>query len=298
MNTKLSIVVITMNRATQLIEALESCLRCKLPSVQFVIVDNASTDDTDKRVHSFFEDKDVDYFYEKVPVNLGVGKGRNYAYSHVKGEYAYFLDDDAVIDTERNNLFFEIAINRLDSNPDIMSLSTQIYDNAWEANRKECSSVKIADNIYKYYMLCGGSHFLRTSFFKADPYYSNKYAYEELLPSIRVADANKLNVFCPDIKIIHNPKVNKWNKDLANLAIRINEFACQRRIKSMLYPRIFAPVLYVAYCMRYFKYLRGTNMWATGNEIMDGLEKNHKINKRVKVSTVITLYKDFGLEIF
>ena len=41
----LSICVVTMNRANQLKEALESCLACELPiKTEFVIIDNASCD--------------------------------------------------------------------------------------------------------------------------------------------------------------------------------------------------------------------------------------------------------------
>ena len=44
---KLTIAVLTMNRAEQMRHAIESCLNCVLPSrTQFVIVDNASTDHT------------------------------------------------------------------------------------------------------------------------------------------------------------------------------------------------------------------------------------------------------------
>ena len=48
---KLSICVVTMNRANQLSEALQSCLLCELPrETEFVIIDNASTDHTEQVV--------------------------------------------------------------------------------------------------------------------------------------------------------------------------------------------------------------------------------------------------------
>ena len=56
MNDKydLSIVVITMNRREQLLEALESCLYSKLPEkTEFIIIDNHSTDNTGEVVESF-----------------------------------------------------------------------------------------------------------------------------------------------------------------------------------------------------------------------------------------------------
>lgn len=50
-----------------------------------------------------------------------------------------------------------------------------------------------------------------TRFFKEAPYFSNRYGYEEIPPSLYVVDAGCKNVFCSAIRIIHNPKVNKWN---------------------------------------------------------------------------------------
>lgn len=51
---KLSICVITMNRREQLVEALASCLLCKIPKdTQFVVVDNGSTDNTENDVKKY-----------------------------------------------------------------------------------------------------------------------------------------------------------------------------------------------------------------------------------------------------
>lgn len=52
---KLSIVVVTMNRAKQLKEALLSCIDCVIPEdTEFIIIDNASTDDTGSVISDFF----------------------------------------------------------------------------------------------------------------------------------------------------------------------------------------------------------------------------------------------------
>ena len=72
---KLSIAIITWNRANQLIEALTSCTFCRLPeSTEFIIIDNASVDDTEEKVKFFFSDKKYSIYKE----NVGVGMGLNY----------------------------------------------------------------------------------------------------------------------------------------------------------------------------------------------------------------------------
>ena len=178
MQPVLSICVVTMNRANQLREALESCLACELPEkTEFVVIDNASADHTQEVVHEVLSNSGYAFYYEKMSENLGCGGGRNYAYTIAHGKYIYVLDDDAVIPHD-NSDFFKRAIDLLDNNEKIVSLTTQIYDTAWGCNRLEENGVEYKDGMYFCKMFCGGSHFIRTSFFTAPPYMSNIYGYE------------------------------------------------------------------------------------------------------------------------
>lgn len=54
----------------------------------------------------------------------------------------------------------------MDDNPRIAALATQIYDEAWKANRLEINGKKLSDDIYLCKMFCEGSHFLRRNFLK------------------------------------------------------------------------------------------------------------------------------------
>jgi len=297
---KLSICVVTMNRANQLKEALESCLKCKLPKeTEFVIVDNASSDDTESVVKNIFENCEYSCYYEKMKENLGCGGGRNYAFLKASGEYIYVLDDDAVICND-NVDFFNVAIKCFESCQSIVTLTTQIYDNMWGHDRLNPSKRHMFDNVYKCYMFCGGSHFLRKSFFKQPPYLGNKYGYEELPPSLLVADSGCENVFCSEIKVIHNPLVDKWSrKNEANDGIVINECAVQYAVKKSTYPLILVPILYMAYKARCKKHLK---------DIPDGAKKAallvketcllNKNQKKIRIKTVIKMFKDFGISIF
>lgn len=296
---KLSVAVITWNRSKQLAEALESCFSCKLPQdTEFVIIDNASTDDTEQVVKSLFQNNKYHFFYEKMSENLGVGRGRNYAYLKSHGEYVYFLDDDAYID-KQNSSFFLQAIAYLDDNPLIATLTSQIYDLMWKANRVSESGPKFKEGLKLHFMFCGGSHFLRKSFWEnEEPYFPNKYGYEEIMPSLRVADAGCLNVFATDLLVIHNPQVNKWNfDDEKNAMIVINELVCQKVMKTKLYPRIFSPILTLSYWVRAKKYLtKGRKKKA--DELIDLMENQYEYGKRIKILTVLKLWHKFGLSIF
>lgn len=295
---KLSIAIITWNRSKQLVDALNSCCHCKLSKdTEFVIIDNASTDDTEEKVKHFFSDKIYRMYYEKMSENLGVGTGRNYAFSKSNGEYVYFLDDDAYIDNDKD--FFVKGIDILDNHTEIMTLTTQIYDLMWKSNRVPENGPIIYENMRKCFMLCGGSHFLRKSFFKnTEPYFSNQYGYEELKPSLLVSDAGFLNAFTPVLTVVHNPSINKWNyNNHKNKEVLIKYVVNQFVLKSKMYPRIYYPLCYGIYLYRRYKYLKNINSTEIHKAII-AQQNSYNIDKKLKIKTVYHLYRDFGISIF
>ena len=297
----LSICLVTMNRAAQLREALQSCLFCELPKeTEFVIIDNASTDNTEEIVKATLQESGYAYYYEKLPGNLGVGGGRNYAYAKANGEFVYMLDDDAVIDFESTPDFFLRAVSMMEENPAIVTLTTQIYDTAWQENRLQIKGTPVAKDLYSCQMFCGGSHFLKTSFFEEPPYLSNKYGYEELPPSLRVMDAGRQNAFCPTLLIIHKPTINKWDwNDEKNHGLLIKGIATPYALKRMMYPRVFAPLLWLTMRLRAKKHAGGIlhakkRIQKEAKEIFKG----YPAQRRIKFLTVCRMAKEFKLSAF
>jgi glycosyltransferase involved in cell wall biosynthesis len=301
MQKKLSICVVTMNRAIQLREALESCLACELPKqTEFIIIDNASTDETEDVVRKVLDNCSYSYYYEKLAENIGAGGGRNLYFLKAQGKYVYGMDDDAIIDYSKNSDFFIRAVEIMDANPTIVSLATQIYDKAWGCNRQSISGKEVIPGIYKCKMFSGGSHFLSKDFFKEPPYLSNKYGYEELPPSLRAYDAGKINAFFPDLLAIHQPIVDKWDyskKD--NYDLIINECAIPYAIKRIMYPNICGPILWLAFQIRCKKYLPNTeDAKSKAKKIVNDTIMNYRMTYKIKLSTIVQLYKDFGPSIF
>lgn len=298
-NFELSICVVTMNRANQLKEALESCVRCNLPEkTEFVIIDNASTDNTEEIVRDFFGLYKYSYYYEKLPENLGVGGGRNYAFNKSSGEYFYMLDDDAVID-ETDPEFFYTAIDVFRKYDKIISLSTQIYDTKWGKDRVSVYGEELYEDVFDSYMVFGGSHFLRNSFFEKDPYFGNKYGYEEIVTTMRIADAGCFNAVMPKLKVIHKPLVDRWDYEKEeNHRVLISAYATPYSIRKMLYPRIFTPILFLFYTLRKTKYIENKAVRKKANEQCRKMLKEYKIEQKIKIKTVIKEYKKFGMAIF
>ena len=89
----LSIVYITMNRSKELIRSIESCERCITIDHDYVVLDNASTDDKENQVE-ILKNKGLKIIYSKQKENHGVAGGRNLAYELADGDVCYFIDDD------------------------------------------------------------------------------------------------------------------------------------------------------------------------------------------------------------
>lgn len=74
MNAKLTIGLVTMNRERQVAEAIQSCLHSNLPAeTEFVVIDNASTDNTEAVVQAILDSSNYSYVYHKTMSNIGAG---------------------------------------------------------------------------------------------------------------------------------------------------------------------------------------------------------------------------------
>jgi glycosyltransferase involved in cell wall biosynthesis len=91
---KISIVIITHNRENLLPFAIESVLKQKFSDFELVIIDDASTDNTEGVVNKYLKDERVKY--HKVSKCGSISQVRNKAWSYVNGEYIAVLDSDDI----------------------------------------------------------------------------------------------------------------------------------------------------------------------------------------------------------
>ena len=94
---KVSIIVITRNRASHLHQVLKSLIEQEIQgeAYEIILVDNNSVDDTASVVKEFnraFGDR-IEYVFEP---KIGMSKARNMGASVAKGEILVFIDDDAI----------------------------------------------------------------------------------------------------------------------------------------------------------------------------------------------------------
>ena len=87
---KISVIILTYNRSKLLPRAIKSVLNQKFSDFELIIVNNASTDNTDEVIRSFSDKRII---YKKNKENNTFG-GRNIGIDAARGEYIVSLDDD------------------------------------------------------------------------------------------------------------------------------------------------------------------------------------------------------------
>lgn len=294
---KLTIAVLTMNRADQMRHAIESCFNAVLPkNTQFVIVDNASSDHTYMVVKELKDKSLYDMIYHPLPENLGVGGGRNVCFDLSEGEYLYILDDDAEISYECQKTFFVKSLEYMDKNQDVMTLTTRIEDNVFGKRTPIKAKNMTKDGLPCVYLFQGGSTFLRREYFQPPLFMNIMYGHEEVPVAMHVMDDGYYNVYMADIFINHLPRVDKWkiNKD----DININGINNLYVIKSMLYPILFRFPLWVVFVLRLRKYnINDKTLIAKQKVIRKKIMSNNKLQK-IQILTVIKAFKEFGITVF
>jgi len=119
---KISIITITYNREKFLQQAIESVLGQDFIDFEYIILDDASTDDTQEIIKNFSKiDSRIKYFCNKK--NLGISKSRNRALNLSNGEYVAILDSD---DVWSDAAKLKKQIDFLEKNKECVLLGTQV----------------------------------------------------------------------------------------------------------------------------------------------------------------------------
>ena len=279
-------------------KAVESCLKCKLDvDFEIVVVDNGSIDDSATVINELLIKHNVNHQIFIFENNSGVGYGRNKGFELAKGDYVYFLDDDAEIDPKSYHDFFKLPIKIFRENPEIITISTRIFDEALSRYRIPMSIRQYKREYFKALMYQGGSHFIRSNFFQERRLYANIiYGYEELEPSLKIIKQRGINCYLHDVGIIHKPQFNKWISGSEYMKNNtINEFARIAAIKSNIYPKIFVPILILSMYLRWILHLKKFNIEFASCVSAYRKFKIEPIDLRLSTMDVLSLIYQFGI---
>lgn len=119
-----SLIVPIYNSESYLFRCLNSLTQIKYSNVQFILIDDGSTDNSAKIALWFVKhDERFKYFYKK---NSGPASARNYGIKKSKGEYICFVDSD---DEVLPNKYFKTINKILSQNPlDILEFNAFSQD--------------------------------------------------------------------------------------------------------------------------------------------------------------------------
>ena len=246
---KISIVIITRNREQEVIRALESCLNDS-PCVtkEFIIVENASEDQTQELVKKCLDNAAATYHYYALSENLGVAGGRNFGFKKASGDIVFFLDDDAVLGTK--NTFQKIleifettercgcVAPSIEQPLDGSNLNGEIFVNSLE-EKEEFSYI-------------GTAHALNKRIWGDQALYPEKLGFgsEELYASLFLRNKGYKIIFRPDLQVNHMPsKIERYAGKERAYAFILNTAI----IRTMVYPRILLPFIWILFFLRCIK---------------------------------------------
>ena len=229
--------------------------------------------------------------------NKGCGLGRNIGFAEASGKYIFFLDDDAIIADDSKYCFFLAAINYMDSNPLVATLTTRISDVAWKRDRSPRTSKR--QNKLDIFMLMFGAVFIRKECYTEFLCLNIKYGYEELAPSLYARENGYHNIYFDKVRIIHNPQIDKWSAiGSENRNILIRECAAPYATKLLIYPIYVYPVIRILFNIRCRKYLRKySGAYKETQDLVELILRNNSCAK-ISLRTLVDLYRDFGVCVF
>lgn len=138
-NDLISVIIPSFNRKELINKAIESVLKQTYKNVEIIIIDDGSTDGTEKYLKEKYKNNEIIAFY-KNEKNSGAGFSRKVGYKKSNGNYIIFMDDD---DYYTNFDFFNQAIEILDNNHNISFVSSSSIIEYVKEKRTEESIMNI-----------------------------------------------------------------------------------------------------------------------------------------------------------
>lgn len=155
---KISVIMSAYNAQNTIRRAIRSVLNQTYKDVELIVVNDCSTDDTEKIIKKY---KDNRIVYIKHDVNLGAGCARNTGIKHATGDYIAFLDSDDYYNKE----YLQTMANGTDDGKfDIVSSGYIVIEGKHKKTKKPTARKVYGNNYVKDDS--GTIHFLNVQLIK------------------------------------------------------------------------------------------------------------------------------------
>ena len=285
---KISVMIITYNRKREILRALESCVCNKIEEMEFVIVDNNSSDGTQEAVEKFFGENNIKYKYYYSSENLGISNGRNKAFEMCTGEYIVCLDDDAVVITKD---FFAKVYSEMEKH-DAVAAALKIYEP--QNDRFLKGFIYEENNELLALSYIGAGHVLKRDFFESSKLYPGtlRFGSEEYYVAYRIRKYKKKMIYLENVEIHHLPSnVARVYGDEPDVNIIANNYV----VRKMCYPIFCIPILKLMLFLRMLKHEYYFNGYSKIINKMIKERYSVEYVDRMGISTMIKMLKDVGV---
>ncbi len=113
---KISVIIPSYNHAHYIREAIESALAQTYETIEIIVIDDGSTDNTKEVLAPYVRDQKIHYIYHK---NRGLSAARNTGLKAAQGRYIKFLDSDDFLYPEQ----IERQVDQIGTSDNLISIS-------------------------------------------------------------------------------------------------------------------------------------------------------------------------------
>ena len=119
---KTAVVILNWNGKKMLEEFLPNVVNYSSSTAQVIIIDNASSDDSNQFIESKFPDIEI----VKLKENLGYAGGYNEGLKHIKGRFEYYVLLNSDVEVTQN--WITPIVDFMNGNPDVAACQPKIKD--------------------------------------------------------------------------------------------------------------------------------------------------------------------------
>ena len=214
-----TIIIPTYNRGDLITKTIKSCLGQSYSNFELIIIDDGSTDSTEKTIFSF-KDPRIKYFKKE---NAERGAARNFGVSKAKGAYITFLDSDDIL--YNNHLSHAFSVIKNNTEIGIFHQAYELVDEKgsvifkMDHIKKNANKTIIKGNVFSCIGVFLSSNIIADIRFSEDRKFSGT---EDWLLWLKLAAKYKITAFNTiTSKMIHheNRSVLSFDKELYDYRI-------------------------------------------------------------------------------